>query len=145
VCAVQAKRNEWPVVRGVCMNPVEHPFGGGNHQHIGKPSTVRRDKAHGRKVIPRRQPRSHLALPQVFLSLFGLLQVCASPRSAGPGVAVLCLGDGVGEGAMVRVFVHQLGEESLEVGWQWKRADAKLAAQRWRLTGHDGTSFVCRD
>jgi len=37
-------------VRGVCMNPVEHPFGGGNHQHIGKPSTVRRDKAHGRKV-----------------------------------------------------------------------------------------------
>merc|ERR1740130_1712431 len=24
--------------------------GGGNHQHIGKPSTVRRDKAHGRKV-----------------------------------------------------------------------------------------------
>jgi len=33
------------------MNPVEHPFGGGNHQHIGKPSTVRRDKAHGRKVI----------------------------------------------------------------------------------------------
>jgi len=44
------KRYEWPVVRGVCMNPVEHPFGGGNHQHIGKPSTVRRDKAHGRKV-----------------------------------------------------------------------------------------------
>jgi len=44
------KRNEWPVVRGVCMNPVEHPFGGGNHQHIGKPATVRRDKAHGRKV-----------------------------------------------------------------------------------------------
>jgi len=44
------KRNEWPIVRGVCMNPVEHPFGGGNHQHIGKPSTVRRDKAHGRKV-----------------------------------------------------------------------------------------------
>jgi hypothetical protein len=39
-------------VRGVCMNPVEHPFGGGNHQHIGKPSTVRRDKAHGRKVLP---------------------------------------------------------------------------------------------
>jgi hypothetical protein len=50
------------------MNPVEHPFGGGNHQHIGKPSTVRRDKAHGRKVIPRRHPRSHLALPQIFFS-----------------------------------------------------------------------------
>ena len=46
----KAKRNSWPRVRGVCMNPVEHPFGGGNHQHIGKPSTVRGDKAHGRKV-----------------------------------------------------------------------------------------------
>ena len=33
------KRNEWPKVRGVCMNPVDHPHGGGNHQHIGKPST----------------------------------------------------------------------------------------------------------
>jgi large subunit ribosomal protein L8e len=32
----QAKRHEWPRVRGVAMNPVEHPFGGGNHQHIGK-------------------------------------------------------------------------------------------------------------
>jgi hypothetical protein len=36
VCFVQAKRHEWPRVRGVAMNPVEHPFGGGNHQHIGK-------------------------------------------------------------------------------------------------------------
>ncbi|KAM7322185.1 hypothetical protein ACRRTK_019026 [Alexandromys fortis] len=39
----KAKRNCWPHVRGVAMNPVEHPFGGGNHQHIGKPSTIRRD------------------------------------------------------------------------------------------------------
>jgi len=46
----KAKRNCWPVVRGVAMNPVEHPFGGGNHQHIGKASTVRRDASHGRKV-----------------------------------------------------------------------------------------------
>ena len=51
MCLQNGKRNEWPVVRGVCMNPVEHPFGGGNHQHIGKPATVRRDKAHGRKVL----------------------------------------------------------------------------------------------
>ena len=29
------KRNGWPKVRGVAMNPVEHPHGGGNHQHIG--------------------------------------------------------------------------------------------------------------
>jgi large subunit ribosomal protein L8e len=32
------------------MNPVEHPFGGGNHQHIGKPSTVSRLAVPGRKV-----------------------------------------------------------------------------------------------
>merc|ERR1712216_685086 len=31
----------WPKVRGVAMNPVEHPHGGGNHQHIGHASTVR--------------------------------------------------------------------------------------------------------
>lgn len=32
----KVKRNCWPYVRGVSMNPVEHPHGGGNHQHIGK-------------------------------------------------------------------------------------------------------------
>merc|ERR1712217_285313 len=31
-------------------NSVEHPHGGGNHQHIGKPSTVRRDASPGKKV-----------------------------------------------------------------------------------------------
>ncbi|ESO04213.1 hypothetical protein HELRODRAFT_154764 [Helobdella robusta] len=46
----KAKRNCWPRVRGVAMNSVEHPHGGGNHQHIGKPSTVARDKSAGRKV-----------------------------------------------------------------------------------------------
>ena len=46
----KAKRNCWPKVRGVAMNPVEHPHGGGNHQHIGKPSTVRRNCPPGRKV-----------------------------------------------------------------------------------------------
>ncbi|PAA94464.1 hypothetical protein BOX15_Mlig026422g1 [Macrostomum lignano] len=46
----KVKRNCWPKVRGVCMNPVDHPFGGGNHQHIGKPSTIRRDTSAGRKV-----------------------------------------------------------------------------------------------
>jgi len=44
------KRNGWPKVRGVAMNPVEHPHGGGNHQHIGKPSTVKRGTPPGRKV-----------------------------------------------------------------------------------------------
>ncbi|ESO98792.1 hypothetical protein LOTGIDRAFT_186985 [Lottia gigantea] len=46
----KAKRNSWPRTRGVAMNPVEHPHGGGNHQHIGKPSTVRREIPAGRKV-----------------------------------------------------------------------------------------------
>ncbi len=37
-------------VRGVAMNPVEHPHGGGNHQHIGHASTVRRSAPPGQKV-----------------------------------------------------------------------------------------------
>lgn len=44
------KRNSWPKIRGVAKNPVEHPHGGGNHQHIGMPSTVARDRPAGRKV-----------------------------------------------------------------------------------------------
>ncbi|KAL6044942.1 60S ribosomal protein L8 [Balamuthia mandrillaris] len=46
----KAKRNAWPRVRGVAMNPVDHPHGGGNHQHIGHASTVRRDAPPGQKV-----------------------------------------------------------------------------------------------
>merc|ERR1712198_166778 len=46
----KAKRNCWPIVRGVAMNPVEHPHGGGNHQHIGNASTVMRGTSAGRKV-----------------------------------------------------------------------------------------------
>ncbi|KAL5716939.1 hypothetical protein ACHQM5_010039 [Ranunculus cassubicifolius] len=37
-------------IGGVAMNPVEHPEGGGNHQHIGHTSTIRRDAPHGQKV-----------------------------------------------------------------------------------------------
>ena len=44
------KRNCWPKIRGVAKNPVEHPHGGGNHQHIGMPSTVAKDRPSGRKV-----------------------------------------------------------------------------------------------
>jgi large subunit ribosomal protein L8e len=46
----KAKRNCWPKVRGVAMNPVEHRHGGGNHQHVGHPTTVKRDASSGRKV-----------------------------------------------------------------------------------------------
>jgi len=46
----RVKRNSWPRVRGVAMNPVEHPHGGGNHQHIGHASTTRRSAPPGQKV-----------------------------------------------------------------------------------------------
>ncbi|KAJ1723717.1 60S ribosomal protein L2 [Coemansia erecta] len=46
----RAKRNSWPRTRGVAMNPVDHVHGGGNHQHIGKASTVARTAVPGQKV-----------------------------------------------------------------------------------------------
>eukprot|EP00158_Paraphelidium_tribonemae_P001227 Partr_v1_DN24130_c0_g1_i1_m71173 putative Ribosomal protein len=46
----RAKRNSWPQTRGVAMNPVDHPHGGGNHQHIGHASTVSRWSSPGQKV-----------------------------------------------------------------------------------------------
>ena len=46
----KVKRNCWPKVRGVAMNPVEHPWGGGNHQHVGHPTTVARTACPGQKV-----------------------------------------------------------------------------------------------
>jgi len=44
------KRNRWPKTRGVAMNPVDHPHGGGNHQHIGKASTISRYATPGQKA-----------------------------------------------------------------------------------------------
>ena len=40
----------WPRTRGVAMNSVDHPHGGGNHQHIGKASTIARSAVPGQKV-----------------------------------------------------------------------------------------------
>lgn len=45
----RVKRHSWPKVRGVAMNPVEHPHGGGNQQHMGKPGTLARDTPAGAK------------------------------------------------------------------------------------------------
>ena len=45
----KAKRNEWPKVRGVAMNPVDHPHGGGNHQHLGMAGTRARGAPPGAK------------------------------------------------------------------------------------------------
>jgi large subunit ribosomal protein L2 len=41
---------QYPVVRGVAMCAVSHPHGGGGHQHVGKPYTVKRGAPPGRKV-----------------------------------------------------------------------------------------------
>ena len=46
----KAKGNNFPSVRGVAMNPVEHPHGGGNHQHIGHASTCKWDSVPGQKI-----------------------------------------------------------------------------------------------
>ncbi len=42
--------SKWPNVRGVAMNVIDHPFGGGAHQHAGRPKTVSRGTSPGRKV-----------------------------------------------------------------------------------------------
>jgi len=40
----------WPRVRGVAMNVIDHPFGGGGHQHAGRPKTIARGTSPGRTV-----------------------------------------------------------------------------------------------
>ena len=45
----RVKRNSWPRTRGCAMNPVEHPHGGGNHQHVGHATTCSRVASPGRK------------------------------------------------------------------------------------------------
>lgn len=45
----KARNRLWPVVRGVAMNPVDHPHGGKQH-HTGKPTTVSRRASPGQKV-----------------------------------------------------------------------------------------------
>ncbi|MDR0913490.1 MAG: 50S ribosomal protein L2 [Methanobrevibacter sp.] len=48
--AFNAKGKKYMTVRGVAMNAVDHPHGGGNRQHPGKPTTVSRHAPPGRKV-----------------------------------------------------------------------------------------------
>jgi len=48
--AMRRRGRQYPIVRGVAMNPVSHPHGGGGHQHVGKPATVKRGASPGRKV-----------------------------------------------------------------------------------------------
>jgi large subunit ribosomal protein L2 len=47
---VKGRGTVWPRVRGVAMNAVDHPFGGGGRQHPGRPKSVSRNAPPGRKV-----------------------------------------------------------------------------------------------
>ena len=58
--AAMAKSWRYPQVRGVAMNPVDHPYGGGAHQHKGKTGSVKHGSPVGRKVgsvSPKREGR----------------------------------------------------------------------------------------
>jgi len=46
----RARGKQYPIVRGVAMYAAAHPHGGGGHQHVGKPYTVKRGASPGRKV-----------------------------------------------------------------------------------------------
>lgn len=45
-----SKNQTYPKPRGVAMAAVHHPFGGGRHQHPGKPTTTSANAPPGRKV-----------------------------------------------------------------------------------------------
>ncbi|MEZ3115160.1 50S ribosomal protein L2 [Halobaculum sp. MBLA0147] len=47
---MKARGTKYPRVRGVAMNAIDHPFGGGGRQHPGKPKSISRDAPPGRKV-----------------------------------------------------------------------------------------------
>jgi len=48
--AYGAKSKAYFKVKGVAMNPVNHPHGGGSHPHVGTQSSVGRNTPPGRKV-----------------------------------------------------------------------------------------------
>jgi large subunit ribosomal protein L2 len=47
---MKSRGTKWPKVRGVAMNAVDHPFGGGGRQHPGRPKSVSKNAPPGRKV-----------------------------------------------------------------------------------------------
>lgn len=56
----RSNANRFPVVRGVAMNPVAHPHGGGSHNYPGKPTSMARGTPPGRnvgKIAPKRTGR----------------------------------------------------------------------------------------
>ena len=58
--AYHGKAKAYFKVKGVAMNPVNHPHGGGGHPHVGTQSSVGRNTPPGRKVgrlAPQRQKK----------------------------------------------------------------------------------------
>lgn len=58
--AFHTRGKQYPIVRGVAMTAVNHPHGGGRHQHVGGPSSVKRGSSPGTKVgniAPKRSGR----------------------------------------------------------------------------------------
>jgi len=56
----RSNANRWPLVRGVAMNPVAHPHGGGSHNYTGKPNSMARGTSPRRnvgKIAPKRTGR----------------------------------------------------------------------------------------
>jgi large subunit ribosomal protein L2 len=47
---MRSRGSKYPKVRGVAMNAVDHPHGGGGRQHPGRPRSVSGDTPPGRKV-----------------------------------------------------------------------------------------------
>jgi large subunit ribosomal protein L2 len=57
---LRSMAQRWPNVRGVAMNPVAHPHGGGSHNYPGKPTSMARGTPPGRnvgKIAPKRTGR----------------------------------------------------------------------------------------
>lgn len=96
------KRNSWPRTRGVAMNPVDHPHGGGNHQHIGKASTISRYASQGQKA-GRKYPQTDnkMGLPLICAPSS---YCCPSYRSATRYPKDQGISAGVKEGGVVGVF-----------------------------------------
>jgi large subunit ribosomal protein L8e len=127
----RVKRNRWPIVRGVAMNPADHPHGGGNHQHIGHASTCRRDAPPGAKVSEEcRVPPWFLLLlfPAVALRLVGgrafqvldgaYLHACRTqPHMAQHGKAGRVAWTAV---ALARVFSDPQHFPLLSCAWWWR-------------------------
>jgi large subunit ribosomal protein L2 len=47
---MKTRAAKYPRVSGIAMNAIDHPYGGGNRKHPGKPTTVGRNAPPGRKV-----------------------------------------------------------------------------------------------